>query len=105
MMSKMIERVARALYVQETGDTEGWNGPLLADRGREMWRQMAHAAIKTMRALSPAEWGAGAASLYGHSREKAQEFAKEDKFESDGFRAEAVWTDIIDEALKETQPA
>jgi hypothetical protein len=48
MMSEMIERVAAAIFKHETGFDE-WDGPLLSERGRNMWRGYARAAIEAMR--------------------------------------------------------
>jgi len=44
---------------------------------------------------------AGATFIWGGSREKAVECAKEDKFDSCAFEAESVYAAMIDTALKE----
>jgi hypothetical protein len=52
-----------------------------------------------MREPTSEMWDAGAASLYGHPRYKAKEWAKEEEFESDGIKAEDAWRAMIDAAL------
>jgi hypothetical protein len=50
-VSEMIERVAKAIAKHEGAiiDDKDWNGPLLADRGRVMFRAVAKVAIEAMR--------------------------------------------------------
>ena len=48
--NELVERIAKALYAFENGSTDGWDGPLLQERGREMWRQYARVALVAMRA-------------------------------------------------------
>lgn len=86
-MSEMVERVARALFAHEQGSDEGWNGPLLAERGRDMWRKQARAAINAMREPTAGMMHVGSGFVYeswGHGPTIAKE----------------AWQAVIDEALK-----
>lgn len=46
-MSEMVDKVARALAEREGSGP--WEGGLLGDRGREMWRITARTAMEAMR--------------------------------------------------------
>lgn len=52
-MTETIEQVAKALARREGAivSDEDWNGPLLAERGRNAFRSMARVAIAAMREL------------------------------------------------------
>lgn len=61
-MSEMIERVAKALLAYENSDaakqfpgSTGWDGPLMGERGREMYRKMARVAMEAMRETTDAQ--------------------------------------------------
>jgi hypothetical protein len=113
-MSEMVERVARAmtrLQAQRLKSwTIGWNPSdesmtSYVDRHWQEVADFARAAIEAMREPSANMFDAGATELYGVSRVKAIAYAKEDKFDSDGRRAEDVWRAMIDAALSETAKA
>jgi len=93
-MSEMIERVARAIAADNVRGNSNWQD----------WLVEARAAIEAMREPTEKMWDAGAADLYGVSREKAIEYAKEDKFESDGRKADEIWRAMIDAALSDQPP-
>jgi hypothetical protein len=111
----MVERVARALAFsagaqicgpeQSVATREfGWkhDGGHLDLYNEAHWKEHVHAAgfaIEAMREPTSEMWDAGAASLYGHPRYKAKEWAKEEEFESDGIKAEDAWRAMIDAAL------
>jgi hypothetical protein len=45
----MVERVARALMEIEGLDPNGFEGPIMDESGRNMWRDRARVVIKAMR--------------------------------------------------------
>jgi len=61
----------------------------------------ARAAIEAMREPTEAMITAGGEKGYGHTREQAEEWAKEEKFDSYAEEAVAYWRSMIDAALKE----
>lgn len=96
-MSEMIERVARVLSPWSFSDQIEEN-PRKAEQ-REIAMKNARAAIEAMREPTETMWEAGGASLYGHPRAKAEEWGKDDKFESDANRAEDAYKAMIGAAL------
>lgn len=108
-MSEMVERVAKVLYARKCAEiaadpTAAYRGPFSPFeellKAKDAYLDDARAAIAAMREPTDEMWDAGAENLYGVSREKAIEYAKEDKFESDGHKAEEIWQALIDAALK-----
>lgn len=100
-MSGMIERVAKAMH--EALPVEPWDKipwEELPDSGKDEYRTRSRAAIEAMRGPTEAMIDAGGASVYGHPREKAIEWAKEDKFDGCVEEAREVFTAMIDAALK-----
>ena len=77
-MSEMIERVAKALSEREGSGP--WEGGLMGERGREMWRATARAAIEAM-------------------REPTSEMAFADDVKEWPDDAKAAWRAMIDAAL------
>lgn len=51
----MVERIARAIFeydvahIPKVAGDNGWDGPLLNERGRNFWRDRVRFAIKAMR--------------------------------------------------------
>jgi hypothetical protein len=103
----MIERVARAIAWRHHNRKQ-WVGScpkseandFYADREWRTFVGAARAAIEAMREPDDAMFEAGAESLYGHPREKAAEWAKEDKYENYGEQAQNAYRRMIDAALK-----
>lgn len=92
----MVERVARSICdIYEAGD----------ERVSEAALAAARAAITAMREPTDTMWEAGAESLYGHPRHKAEEWAKDDKYETSGHIADEVYKKMIDAALNENSVA
>jgi hypothetical protein len=101
MPNEMIERVARALCRADNCDPDHESSDPI-DAG--LWTRYepdARTAIEAMREPTEAMWEAGATELYGHPREKAEEWAKSEKYESWGFDAERAYQKMIDAALSE----
>ena len=88
MTDDMIERVAQAIakYHRAIDDNgEGWNGPLLTERGREAFRDEALAAIAAMRDPTLKMRLAG-------RRVKSSWLVENEEIE--------IWQNMIDEAFK-----
>ena len=86
-MSEMIERVAKALSEREGSGP--WEGGLLGESGREMWRKTARAAIEAMREPTP-----------DMIQSAIPELLYDDQQDCIG----AAYTAMIDEALSERGP-
>lgn len=91
MTESMIERVARAIRDSDCG--------VGSDAPWEDYIDDARAAIEAMREPTDTMWEAGAEALYGHPRHKAEEWAKDDKYESWGHPADDAYKKMIDAAL------
>lgn len=98
-MTSMIERVARAICAKGPNDYE-WDW--LTEGGKAQYLDAARAAIDAMRELTPAQQSASENIVVGYD-----DFACGDGNIYLGLpgyhdKAQRVWSDLIDAALKET---
>ena len=80
----MVERVARAIFIADNRPGSDWEEHP-AEWERDEYRNLARAAIKTMRDLDEAMLDAGI------------------NFRERNARTEQIWQAMVDEALKEKQ--
>lgn len=103
---QMIERVARRIAQREISswtDTERGFQPinLLVDQTWRDWQEVAKDVFEEMLTPTDAMIEAGGTANYGHTRETAVEWAKEDKWDSHAHEAAFLYKAMITAALQE----
>lgn len=89
-MTSMLDQVAKAIERADTGMVVPYE-------------ELARAAIEAMRDPTAAMIAAGGEAYYGQPREKAVEWAKEDKFDLHASDAVIFYRAMIDTALAESK--